>query len=735
MSTEIPIRSAYLAITRQLKTDCAPIIHEQEQEGYRLEIRKSPEKIFALVQLPNGFVLLSVLAPAPLCTAEDILVERRKENTTLRYQAAIGAFSIKTSFEADQDCLFHYRVGFTPDQSIYFQEDSAGVLVLKKDLQIPPRGNIYFDQLQMRSGACFLDFGKATTGNLFYFQDLTTLNHYAEDNNISLSDSVKSQWPEIHFTLPSNLGEHLHKGKSYQVADGYISYQALKPKSPYQVARNLLEHQYRLYTRLQKPTVAAPHISYCEILRKSISDLAQYKGCWQQVEAEAYLNAYVNDYDTPPESMVQLAVLRPMIAYHQNFPSDKTEGIITELLRGLPRFFDKKIGSFGRWLPKSGHQLEEEEEQKKQRIMDSWYLHHPLLNLSFILLSGEGTTELKGLFIESIEFCIRVATHFHYDWPIFYDLDTLDIIKAESEPGDGGERDVAGLYAYLMLRAYELTQTKKYLIEAKRAAKTLSLHGIDVLYQANNTAYAAEALLELWCMTEEERYLQLSEICIASLLRNTALWEQNYGNAVAYPTFFMLFPLKDAPYAALFEEQECVASFNRYLIMAEQCNAPLAKEIYALLPEYCKYALHRLPYYFPPMLPEDILAGDVKTGFIDKNLWIPVEDLGDGRQPVGAVGQEVYGAGAVFQVANYHLHALGDAETFCFVPYPVRDVKRGRRTLQFRLTGVQSLSCPIFFIGPKGRRVKIRSGDNELTLDERSSPIDIPGGTEIQISW
>src|SRR5690606_2263071 len=111
-----------------------------------------------------------------------------------------------------------------------------------------------------------------------------------------------------------------------------------------------------------------------------------------------------------------------------------------------------------------------------------------------------------------------------------------------------------------------------------------------------NTAYAAEALLELWCMTKEDPYLRLSELCMANLLRNTALWEQKYGNAAAYPTFFMLFPLRDAPYAALFEEQECLASFNRYLACAVETYAPIAKEILALLLDYCKYALHRLPY-------------------------------------------------------------------------------------------------------------------------------------------
>src|SRR5690606_23318955 len=237
------------------------------------------------------------------------------------------------------------------------------------------------------------------------------------------------------------------------------------------------------------------------------------------------------------------------------------------------------------------------------------------------------------------------------------------------------------------------------------------------------------------CMTKEDPYLRLSELCMANLLRNTALWEQKYGNAAAYPTFFMLFPLRDAPYAALFEEQECLASFNRYLTCAVENNAPIAKEIHALLPEYCKYALHRLPYYYPPLLSKDILVEDPKTGYINKDLWIPLEDLGDGRQPIGSVGQEVYGAGAIFQAVNYHLHVLGDADTFCFVPYPTLKLKRGRRYLQFKLSGVNSLMCPIFYFGPNNSDITLQTASGEKILNTQSSPILIPGGTEVRINW
>jgi hypothetical protein len=83
--------------------------------------------------------------------------------------------------------------------------------------------------------------------------------------------------------------------------------------------------------------------------------------------------------------------------------------------------------------------------------MDSWYLHHPLLNLSRLALKGDEVA--KKLFLDSLDFSIKVAHHFDYEWPVFYRIDTLEVLKAETQPGKGGEKDVPGLYAHIMLQA------------------------------------------------------------------------------------------------------------------------------------------------------------------------------------------------------------------------------------------------------------------------------------------
>ena len=83
--------------------------------------------------------------------------------------------------------------------------------------------------------------------------------------------------------------------------------------------------------------------------------------------------------------------------------------------------------------------------------MDSWYLHHPLLNLSRLALDGDKLA--KKLLLDSIDYVIKVAHHFNYEWPVFYKMATLEVLKAETAEGQGGEKDVPGAYAHLLVPA------------------------------------------------------------------------------------------------------------------------------------------------------------------------------------------------------------------------------------------------------------------------------------------
>lgn len=734
MKKQRTLQTRSLYTIDRLKNDTSAPLHEQAVGPCKLRLRQIDEQVYFDIALPNSYMLISCVQHLFINKGEQITLQKEDDGIRFGVSTVIGRFDIQLGGVFEDSAFFHYRVSFEPTRTLSLSEEIFDLLLLKTDYSIPEAGNVYLEQVQARSGACFLDFGKAVNGSVYYFQNLSELHGYADDSQVPLTDSVKVAWPEMGFKCPISPTSPLTKGKRYILRDTFIVYHPTKPKTAYERAVFMLKMQHEIYRRIEKPKVALYDLS--SIVEKGLKDLCNHKGCWQQVKSDAFLNAYLNDYKNPAESMVQLSVLWPLLDYHGRYPSSEAADIIHALTRGIPRFYDEKLRSLVRWIPEKSHHLDNSEEQKKPRLMDSWYLHHPLLNLAFLLRTGQGNDELRDIFFDSVRFCMKVAKHFDYKWPIFYDVDTLDVVKAEAAPGEGGERDVAGLYAYLLLRAYELSGQKSYLEEAKRAARTLAQYGENVLYPANNTAYAAEALLELWSMTKNDVFLRQAEICVAHLLRNTSIWDMQYGHAKEYPTFFMLFPLKDAPYAAIYEEHECIGSFSRFLTMAYKEKAPLAPEIFALIPEYIKYALARLPFYYPPMLPDDILAQEVKTGFLNKDLWIPVEDLGDGWDEVGTVGQEVYGAGAIFQAFTNHMLPLDEDDSFCFVGCPILDIKRVKGGVRFRIPGSSEFAYPIRLLSrSKQKYVLSADGEDNRMLDQDSTEIEVAGGKTVTIKW
>jgi len=107
-----------------------------------------------------------------------------------------------------------------------------------------------------------------------------------------------------------------------------------------------------------------------------------------------------------------------------------------------------------------------------------------------------------------------------------------------------------------------------------------------------------------------------------------------------------------------------------------------------LLSEYCKYALDRGWFYYPDVLPPEVLATEIRNGHIDRKLSFPLEDLYVGGDPAGQVGQEIYGAGAAFVFASRAFHRVEGApfQFFCD-HFPVNSERTSPTSLNFELNG------------------------------------------------
>ena len=190
-------------------------------------------------------------------------------------------------------------------------------------------------------------------------------------------------------------------------------------------------------------------------------------------------------------------------------------------------------------------------------------------------------------------------------------MKTLAVIKRARKPGDPGQSDVGGLYANLMVQAFQLTGELAYRQEAEKAVRAIRAKQFDLEYQANITAWAVVACLELYEMTGDAYFRDESYVFLASFFHNNITWESKIGAAKHYSVFLGETCLHDGPYMALYECFESYWAFIDYLKLG---GDSVPRSVRMLLTEYCRYTLHRAWFYYPSELPKEILAQDVRNG-------------------------------------------------------------------------------------------------------------------------
>jgi hypothetical protein len=712
----------------------APIF-EETMAGYAVKVYHLNASLWIIITCPKGAQV--ILRPAYV--PNDVLrvgnVKWQEDGIIIDLSATIGKYQVKLQFPDSDKTILRYTTTFeayNPMLVPFWPRDM--VITAPDDSDRDTEGTIYVSQTGTRSGLLYFSMDKPKAGAVLYFQNLTALNDYAQATETSLGNTVGGSWPELGFALPPTLKEKpIPAHQVIVLNDAFLVFSPENPKDEMAQAQQFLNLLADVYLYLPKP--ATQYHNWPDMLGKGLHDLEFSHGCWSHGAEQDYLNAYVADYKTPPEIMVQLAVLLPLTDYHDWCNTDLPA--IKKIKNGLDAFYNKELNTVMRFLPALAKELDGSEEQLKPNVMDSWYLHHPLLNLGRLAIRGD--KQGKKLFLDSLAFTIKVARHFNYEWPVMYDMETLDVVKAETQPGKGGEKDVAGLYALVMLHAWQLTKENKYLSEAKKAAKTLQGKGFELFYQANNTAFSANAMLWLYKETKEQVYLNLTYLCLANIFKNFQLWECNYGYAKDYATFFAMFPLGDAPYTAAYEEQEVFAAMHNLLLYAEDEN--ILPSVSMLIPEFIKHIVNRAAYYYPPNLPKEMLSDEVKTGQVDHKLWIAIEDIHDGWEQSGTVGQEVYGAGVAFGIVPRHFYRVPKEDFMIFCEYPTAKFKYQKGSITIQLKGDERFSCRLMIVKQNESKLPsftVSDSKNELTpvnLKDGNIEFTTFGNQKIKIHW
>lgn len=578
------------------------------------------------------------------------------------------------------------------------------------DLEEATEGLVHTSQRGLRTGLLHASVTSPGAGSFMFLQDLTKLGEYCDAVHATAGDTVGGEWPDIGFALPAGE-ESLKRGSSNVISAWSLALADRVPEQAVEITDQYLDLLSQLYFHIDRPE--PDHVDWGERAASARADLERTEACWLEVDGRRYLRAYVGDDNHPPESMVQLAVLVPLL--ERSGWSREGDSLIDELSERWADFHDDRTGMIARWLPSAEHLLDGSEEHEGPRIMDSWYLFHPLLNLA--RLAQHGDKGARKMLLGSLDRVIDIAHHFAHEWPVFYDIDTLQVIKAESEPGKGGERDVPGLYAHVMLQAHELTGNPRYLDEALAAAGALRGKGFELAYQTNNVAFGMVALLRLHKITGDSEWLEISRVLAACLFDNVGLWSIRYGWGLVRSTFCAVFPMPEAPYTAAYEEAEVAGAVVTYLTEAGDALSPA---LAVLLPELIRHVTAKLDAYYPPHIPHDVLTRAPKTGHVEPDAWIPVEDVGDGFEEAGTVGQEVYGAGIAFSTVARTCARIDESDLRFSCEYPFEIVRASVNRLRIYVYGDPRLKARLRVMYPASEDQPPRWRDHWVAAGQES---------------
>ena len=667
----------------------------------------------------------------PLLTDEARCALREEEGCLIAWEAQSELGVMRGELRGEKTGLEHftYHVTLTPSRPVH-------IPYLPRDLipfgaggnPLASKGSVQAKQRRLNTGLCYLDITRPGIGKLLYVQNLTALNPYFRATATKPESAVGGEWPILGYlppTQPADPAKVLRAGRPTVLYDTHVVFRHKPEQEEAENAWQFLDMLGAVYRGLGKPKTERR--DWIARSRRTLRDLEKSPKAHQGHYGELYFHPYTSAEH--PDVMVQLSLLSAIEDWGEW--EQRKHPLGAAIRRGLEKFYDPRLQTLRRYLPDVG-------DDKNADAVDSWYLYHPLLNLSNLAVAGDEAA--RDLFLRSVDYGIKAAQHFDYCWPIQYDVTDFSVITPVAPADERGQTDVGGIYAWVMLQAFALTREVRFLDEARNALDRARGMRFDLNYQANLTAWGAAACIRLWRITGEKTYLALSYVYLASFFHNSQLWESELGHAQHYSNFMAVTCLQDAPYMALYECFDSYAAFERFLDLGGPDLIPSAK---LLITEYCRYALYRAWFYYPDALPKDALATELRNGEIDRKLSFPVEDLYPDGQPAGQVGQEIYGAGAALVFATRAYHRVPGAPFLLFCDYFLRAVTRiDERTLSLKIDGEDN-HVANFALVRTGRAklptviVRKLSGDviepSTATRDELC--YDVPPYTGLVVSW
>ncbi|WP_062341948.1 hypothetical protein [Novosphingobium sp. CCH12-A3] len=612
--------------------DGARSLAKAEHGGLSVEVKFTSDALWVIF-CRDGIVGLALRFPV---FGSDAVARVRPADgaiASVEWHGPAGHATLRVTADAFGLEQFRAQYCFTPTASLRISKLPRDIVAFGAEGRADPCGvTVEAQQRKLNTALLYFTLGEEQFGKVLYLQNLTALNPYFNATGSKPENAVRAEMPEMGYSPPLNADTghaDLPAGKPIMLYDTILAIRAYPQAEEADSAWQFLDMIGGIYPLLSPPKADFRH--WPSRAEATVQDLMHAP----EARIEHFGHVYFHPYTASeyPDVMVQLAIASALDDWGRW--KGVSHPLVREIMAGIEGFHDKDLKTLRRYLPNVG-------KDKNANAVDSWYLYHPMLNLANLAIAGN--KQARELFLDTIDYGIKAARHFRYKWPILYDMRDFSVIQDVAEADQRGQTDVGGIYAWVMLQAFELTLDRRFVDEAIAAIEAARGMRFDLNYQANLTAWGAAACVRLWRITDRKDFLKQSYVYLASFFHTAQIWNSDIGMARHWRNFLGVTCLQDAPYMAAYECFDSYSAFERYL---DYGGPDLIPSVRLLLSEYCRHALDRAWFYYPDALPEESVAkDDIRNGYILRRLNFPLEDLYPDSQPAGQVGQEIYGSGA-----------------------------------------------------------------------------------------
>lgn len=529
----------------------------------------------------------------------------------------------------------------------------------------PATGITYFRDLPMES-------------YVFYLEDLTSLNDLYRltgcDNPydyppVGNPGSVRMGIPEPWFQLASPDGNDIQplkpfankveeysefgyrrppnvfipRGKRIVLDDTYLYLRPAVDTSNTAVCHNFADMLSTVYQFIQKPALETTDYSN-RIVPAMVKDILRPEN--NALISDQYMipRAYVRYEHDDAQLWTVLNLLQPLDLYLHKFPDHvEAKDLYARLNECLPLYYDSELKFFHNNMAPL----------HPDQFFTIVYIVNPAMMMADLAL--QGNENAKRIYLDCRETFLKMGRALDY---VFADVWLRDFTKQKGFY----QSDGTGSYIYMMMAYYQLSdgKDKEALQAAQAAAGRMAERCMDFTWEVNQSMSGAVGCAELYRITNDRIYLDISYIGLANALQEAWLWECDYGIGEYVTTFWSFCPCPGAPSSAEYEAWRMHWHIRQYIDLVGEDISPTLR---AMLEDGLRYGPVQSLSAFPPILIErgarHILAregtSETNCGEIRYDQMIPLEDVRCGwgtdlewwqnNTKNGVVGQEIYGAG------------------------------------------------------------------------------------------